>query len=380
MAIRGSCGIVLLLIAGCGSPNAPSTASNAPATIPTGTNGDSAAADSDSEAADSDSAIDDSTMVDLKDLSRRIDEATFNHDFEEALKITESALEKQPNNLQFLFTAANFSQRTAKQLAVKPGVDRKVANVFFLKSAAFVRKVRKVQGDQGGVPVAFLTDIFYNEACAHATNGNKEKALASLKEALEGGFVDLALPQTDPDLDSLRDLPEFASILGKAIEIRKALTAKTVREELESHEAFDFDFNLVSIDGDKVAMADYKGKVLIVDFWGTWCPPCREEIPHFVELHRKYKDDGLAIVGINYENSDDPAELIRAFAKDEGILYPCVIGDDATRNLVPNFEGYPTTLFVDRNGKVRLKIVGLHPYERLEAIVQALLDESTSGG
>lgn len=116
--------------------------------------------------------------------------------------------------------------------------------------------------------------------------------------------------------------------------------------------------------------------MLIVDFWGTWCPPCRKEIPHFVELKSKYGKDGLEIVGLNYEGDAATAkETIKKFAAENKMNYRCAVGDEATQKKVPNLQGYPTTLFIDRTGKVRLKVVGYHPMAELEAIVSLLLAE-----
>ena len=140
------------------------------------------------------------------------------------------------------------------------------------------------------------------------------------------------------------------------------------------HQSFDFDFDLPGLDGKNVALADFRGKLLIVDIWGTWCPPCRMEIPHFVELRKNYADK-MDIVGINYERgaADEAVTKIQQFIDDEGVTYTCVIGDAETKDQVPEFEGFPTTLFLDAEGVVRLKVVGYHPYEKLEAIVLELL-------
>ena len=97
----------------------------------------------------------------------------------------------------------------------------------------------------------------------------------------------------------------------------------------------------------------------------------------FVKLQEKFGDKGLQIVGLNYEMRDKEESIkqIRDFQKDQKMNYTCLLGDDATREQVPGFQGYPTTLFIDRTGKVRLQYVGLHPYATLEATVSALLEE-----
>jgi thiol-disulfide isomerase/thioredoxin len=142
--------------------------------------------------------------------------------------------------------------------------------------------------------------------------------------------------------------------------------------------SYPFDFALTSVSGEKVAMSDFAGKVLVVDIWATWCGPCRAEVPHFVELQEQYKEAGLALVGINYEGSEtveeDIAE-IKKFTDEIPVNYPLLLGDDATQMQVPDFSGYPTTLFIDRAGKVRLTLLGARDKSTLEQIVTSLLNE-----
>jgi cytochrome c biogenesis protein CcmG/thiol:disulfide interchange protein DsbE len=122
------------------------------------------------------------------------------------------------------------------------------------------------------------------------------------------------------------------------------------------------------------------GKIVVVDFWGTWCPPCRAEIPAFIQLKSRYSSD-VEIVGLAYERveeGEDAAGKVVEFGTKAGINYPCAIGEDATRDMVPGFRGYPTTLFIDREGKVRMMTVGAESFERLEGIVLALMEQETA--
>src|SRR6185312_1739167 len=155
---------------------------------------------------------------------------------------------------------------------------------------------------------------------------------------------------------------------------------KEVAEEMSQTKSFPFDFELKDTDDKTVALADYKGKVTIVDVWGTWCPPCRKEIPHFAELSKQSKDKGLEIVGINCKEEgtrDEVKTTIKAFAKENKIEYRCVLNDDKTEAKIPGFQGYPTTLFLDRSGKVRLVLVGYTPKAKLEAIITTLLADAS---
>ncbi len=147
---------------------------------------------------------------------------------------------------------------------------------------------------------------------------------------------------------------------------------------LEGNAPFAFDFNVEDVNGNRFSKSDLAGKVVIVDMWHTKCPPCRKEIPHFVELNKKYQSRGLAIVGLNNEQGVDAATAVaqvRKFCKSAGINYPCaVVGEDVLAQ-IPAFQGFPTTLFIDRAGQVRLQVVGYHDQAFLEAAVQALLQE-----
>lgn len=171
--------------------------------------------------------------------------------------------------------------------------------------------------------------------------------------------------------------------LGTIVGCGRARSSESARQQareiLAEATTFPFDFSLPDLDGKTVSSKDFAGKLLIVDFWGTWCPPCRMEVPHFVALHEKYNARGLEIVGINYERGQDAAAkvaLIRKFADSERIPYSCLIGDEVTQDKVPNLDGFPTTLIIDRTGKVRAKLEGYHDLETLDAIVSLLLDDT----
>jgi thiol-disulfide isomerase/thioredoxin len=113
--------------------------------------------------------------------------------------------------------------------------------------------------------------------------------------------------------------------------------------------------------------------VVIVDFWGTWCPPCRREVPHFIELYKKYKEAGFEMIGLNYQEESE--QDVRDFVAANGVNYRCAIGDDATSGQIPDFNAFPTTIFVDRSGKVRAKVVGERDRAFFEAMLATLLAE-----
>ena len=134
----------------------------------------------------------------------------------------------------------------------------------------------------------------------------------------------------------------------------------------------NLDFTVKDMHGASVKLADYKGKVIVVNFWATWCPPCKAEIPAFIELYDQYKDKGLVILGVS---GDDDAETLKAFATEWKINYPMIVGRDeqALLDSYGPIYGYPISVIVGRNGAVCGKHVGPATKEEFEREIKALL-------
>ena len=131
------------------------------------------------------------------------------------------------------------------------------------------------------------------------------------------------------------------------------------------------DFSLPSLDGKTVRLSDFHGKVVILDFWATWCPPCRMEIPHFISLYNKYKNKGLEVVGIALDN--EGVSAVQPFAQSNGINYALVIGNQKVAQDYGGIRGIPTTFIIDRSGRIVQKYVGYHDEQVFESAVQPLL-------
>ena len=115
-------------------------------------------------------------------------------------------------------------------------------------------------------------------------------------------------------------------------------------------------WKLKDLDGQLVDSAQFKGKVVVIDFWATWCVPCRSEIPGYVALQKKYGKDGLAIVGISLDTVA-PAE-VKQFVAQNHMNYPVVIGDESVTAIFGGVDAIPTTFIVDRQGNIRYRKVG----------------------
>ena len=132
----------------------------------------------------------------------------------------------------------------------------------------------------------------------------------------------------------------------------------------------NLDLKFKDIGGKSVTLSDYKGKVVLLDFWATWCPPCRKEIPGLISLYDTYKSRGLAVVGVSM---DDSKSDIRKFAKKLGMNYPILIGY-GRNDLEPAFGPLPlpTAFVISRGGKICFKHDGMTEKERFEQEIGGL--------
>lgn len=131
------------------------------------------------------------------------------------------------------------------------------------------------------------------------------------------------------------------------------------------------DFALQDLEGNTVRLSDYQGKVVFVNFWATWCPPCRAEIPYFVELMNEYKDD-FVVLGITVDREQDIPK-VPGFAEEYSINYPVLYADAQTVGAYGGITSIPTTFVVSKDGYAVGKIVGSRPKAEFERIIKSNL-------
>lgn len=157
--------------------------------------------------------------------------------------------------------------------------------------------------------------------------------------------------------------PEFQAQFKKAMET----ASRGAPPETESDEFGDWvgvmapDLSMTTLDGQILNLAELKGKRVVLDFWATWCPPCVQEIPHFIKLRSDASEDELVIVGISTED----APTLKSFVKKKRINYPIAAAAELPAPY-KNVSGIPTTFFIDRKGVIQNVFVGYHDFDNLK--------------
>lgn len=131
------------------------------------------------------------------------------------------------------------------------------------------------------------------------------------------------------------------------------------------------DYTIRTLDGRELTREALLGKVVVVDFWATWCPPCIDEIPGYIALQDKYGADGLVVIGVSFDRKG--AEHVRKFGERFKINYALAMGDERIADLFGGFDALPTTFLIDRAGRLRHRKVGAMAHEDYEQLVRPLL-------
>jgi thiol-disulfide isomerase/thioredoxin len=134
------------------------------------------------------------------------------------------------------------------------------------------------------------------------------------------------------------------------------------------------DFAVKDLHGLEISSADLRGKVVLIDFWATWCQPCKKEMPGYQKLLDRYGSQGFAVIGLKFDTMADTEDPV-LFAKKIGARYPLAIASDELKEKFGGIEGLPTTMLYDRQGRLRKKIVGFEYTKVIESELKPLLSE-----
>ncbi|MBN2543670.1 TlpA family protein disulfide reductase [bacterium] len=192
-----------------------------------------------------------------------------------------------------------------------------------------------------------------------------EKTPEEAKKEVER-IEDLAgISNAEKPVSSGKDSSEYQLEEPKKIEKKK-------QDALDCKKAPDF--VLRDTDGKKFRLSDHSGKIIILDFWTTWCAPCKIEIPSFIKLQQSYGRDGLLVVGVSLDERHTKHK-VKPFVDRMNINYPVLLDGKQMSFLYGSIQSIPTTFIIDQRGCIRGKLVGLRQYEEFENWVRKLLSE-----
>ncbi len=149
-----------------------------------------------------------------------------------------------------------------------------------------------------------------------------------------------------------------------------ALVLATACTAAKDKNAVASNFKLLDLDGKTVQLSDFKGRPVMIDFWATWCPPCRETIPALVKLHKTYAPRGLVVLGISMDEGG--WDSVQQFVRSHGITYPVLKGNDAVQDAY-QVRTIPMIVFIDKEGKMVRRFIGVGGDGELDKAAEALL-------
>jgi thiol-disulfide isomerase/thioredoxin len=132
------------------------------------------------------------------------------------------------------------------------------------------------------------------------------------------------------------------------------------------------EFSVKDLQGHEVSSAELRGKVVLIDFWATWCQPCKKEMPGYQKLVDRYGSQGFAVVGFKFDTMMDTEDPV-LFAKKIGVRYPLAVAGDELKQKFGGIEGLPTTMLYDRQGALRKKVIGFEYTDAIESALKPLL-------
>ncbi|TXC91777.1 redoxin domain-containing protein [Metabacillus litoralis] len=128
------------------------------------------------------------------------------------------------------------------------------------------------------------------------------------------------------------------------------------------------DFELTTLDGEKMSLSDLKGKKVLINFWATWCPPCRSEMPDMQQIYDEYDDD-VVIAAVNLTSSESSVDTVESFVNELSLTFPILLDEKGKVNNEYEVLSYPTSYFIDEEGIIKTKFVGALSYDQMKKLI-----------
>jgi peroxiredoxin len=164
---------------------------------------------------------------------------------------------------------------------------------------------------------------------------------------------------------------DYLSKSSERTEKSLGTTAENVEIGIEKGNAAP-DFELSDLEGNPVKLSDFQGKVVMVNFWATWCPPCRIEMPHMQKFYEDYESKDVVILGVNLTPTEQNEEAIKPFVEEQKLTFPIVLDPAGEAMLTYQVVAYPTTYLLDSKGVIQEKFRGAINYEIMEDAVSKI--------
>lgn len=142
--------------------------------------------------------------------------------------------------------------------------------------------------------------------------------------------------------------------------------------QISAENEFAQDFELLDLKGASVKLSDFKGKIVFLNFWATWCPPCREEMPHMQNFYEQIKGQDIEIVAVNLTNLDDGQQAIERFVQDYKLTFPVLLDEDGSVGMEYEIMTIPTSYVLDTEGRIFQKVIGPMNEQMMKDLVEAI--------
>lgn len=156
---------------------------------------------------------------------------------------------------------------------------------------------------------------------------------------------------------------------SKSVEVTKSESTQKAEGKNADVQYAAPDFELTTLDGETVLLSDYQGKKVILNFWATWCPPCKAEMPHMQKFYEKYKDQGVEILAVNLTSQDKGVDKVKAFVEENGLTFPILLDEEGEVGQKYQIATIPTSYMIDTKGNIVQTIVGPMDEEMMESLI-----------